>query len=309
MKFGIDFGHNCPPDTGASGLAQEDNLTKEVGLKVISMLTKLGHSAVNLTPSRASSVSNSLSQRTSKANSTKCDYLISIHFNAFNGKAHGAEIFAASSAGRRIASPIQRNLVNLGFRDRGIKNGSHLAVIRNSRMPAILVEVCFLDNRNDMSIYTADKAAIAIVEGLTGQSAPVSASAQKEIPVDRKSPKILQENLNRLLGSKLDVDGIIGVRTREAIKQFNQLLGIGNGDAASATTHRAIAEVLEEAVLRVNHASGHPVLFLQGKLGAELDGIYDMDTLIKVKEFQKAHGLTVDGIVGTQTWGKLLHKD
>jgi N-acetylmuramoyl-L-alanine amidase len=27
MKFGIDMGHNCPPDTGARGIKFEDNLT------------------------------------------------------------------------------------------------------------------------------------------------------------------------------------------------------------------------------------------------------------------------------------------
>ncbi|MFN5872190.1 MAG: cell wall hydrolase, partial [Aphanizomenon sp.] len=36
MKFGIDIGHNCPPDSGASGIKSEDRLTTEVGNKVIS---------------------------------------------------------------------------------------------------------------------------------------------------------------------------------------------------------------------------------------------------------------------------------
>jgi N-acetylmuramoyl-L-alanine amidase len=35
MKFGIDMGHNCPPkDIGASGVKQEDDLTKAVGTKL-----------------------------------------------------------------------------------------------------------------------------------------------------------------------------------------------------------------------------------------------------------------------------------
>lgn len=35
MKFGIDMGHNCPPDTGATGIKQEDALTKAVGTQLI----------------------------------------------------------------------------------------------------------------------------------------------------------------------------------------------------------------------------------------------------------------------------------
>jgi N-acetylmuramoyl-L-alanine amidase len=38
MKFGIDIGHNCPPDTGATGIEQEDKLTLAVGEVVINNL-------------------------------------------------------------------------------------------------------------------------------------------------------------------------------------------------------------------------------------------------------------------------------
>ena len=38
MKFGIDIGHNCPPDSGAGGIKSEDKLTMEVGNKVIAKL-------------------------------------------------------------------------------------------------------------------------------------------------------------------------------------------------------------------------------------------------------------------------------
>lgn len=46
MRYGIDIGHNCPPDTGARGIRFEDDLTKEVGNLVIAKLKSLGHQVI-----------------------------------------------------------------------------------------------------------------------------------------------------------------------------------------------------------------------------------------------------------------------
>ena len=43
-----------------------------------------------------------------------------------------------------------------------------------------------------------------------------------------------------------------------------------------------------------------------GKMSKKLDGIFGSNTEGAVKLYQKAKGLTVDGIVGAQTWGSLL---
>ena len=126
MKYGIDIGHNCPPDTGARGIRQEDNLTMEVGTRVISKLKYLGHQVIDCKPSRASSVGNSLQQRCNIANSNRVDVFVSIHFNSFNRQANGTEIFTASDTGRRISQSVLDNIVKLGYFNRGVKNGLHL---------------------------------------------------------------------------------------------------------------------------------------------------------------------------------------
>lgn len=167
MKLAIDIGHNCPPDTGAKGIKHECKLTKELGLLLISELNKIPSiQATNVTPDKASTVRESLNQRVNNANALKADYYISLHFNAFNQRASGSEVFAISQEGKRLALPILQNICTLGFKNRGVKNGNHLHVLRNTKMPAILIECCFIDSQIDMSIYNARKMVDAIIDGL-----------------------------------------------------------------------------------------------------------------------------------------------
>jgi N-acetylmuramoyl-L-alanine amidase len=167
MKVAIDIGHNCPPDTGARGIKIEDKLTLEVGTKVISKLKELGHEVVSCKPSQADTVRESLAKRCQTANNARSDIFVSIHFNAFNGKAYGTEVFAMSEAGRKIAQSVLNEIVKLGFVNRGVKNGSHLYVIKNTDMPAILVECCFVDSQKDMDLLDVEKMSDAIVKGVT----------------------------------------------------------------------------------------------------------------------------------------------
>lgn len=168
MKFAIDCGHNCPPDTGAVGILEECKLTRAVGNYVIQGLKASGHKAIDVTPARASTVTGSLRQRVSKANSEKVDIYVSIHFNAFNQQAHGTEIFATSKKGRDIAAPVLQEICKLGFFNRGVKNGSHLLVVRETQAPAILIECCFIDSKRDMDIFDVAKMGEAIINGLRG---------------------------------------------------------------------------------------------------------------------------------------------
>jgi N-acetylmuramoyl-L-alanine amidase len=177
MRFGIDCGHNCPPkDTGAIGIKVEDNLTLDIGNKVMAKLSAAGHSVINCTPSSATTLIESLNKRVNKANNSSVDIFISIHFNKFlddgatTNKAMGSEIHTLSNAGAGIAQPILKNMADLGFKSRGIKS-TRLFVLKNTSMPAILIEVCFLDSTADMQVLQSvgvDKVAQAIANGLIG---------------------------------------------------------------------------------------------------------------------------------------------
>lgn len=167
MRYGIDLGHGCPPDTGARGLRAEEELITLVGTRVISRLKLLGHSVIECRPNKASSVRDSLNKRVLIANNSEVDVFVSLHFNAANKIASGTEIFAISSKGRSIAAKVQKEIVALGFVDRKVKDGSHLYVVKNTTSPAILIEGCFCDSAIDMKIFDPEAMADAIVRGLT----------------------------------------------------------------------------------------------------------------------------------------------
>lgn len=313
MKFGIDMGHNAAPDIGAVGWAKEDDLTRAVGAKVIAKLEALGHQAINCTPRRASSVLDSLRRRVSTANARDVDLYVSIHFNAFNGRANGTEVFAASSAGRRYAQPVLTQIVNLGFYNRGVKNGSHFFVLKNTTMPAILVECCFIDSWRDRNLYETEAMANAIVKGLTGQTPPQDQNSGSEAGAPTRDAQVLklQQQLNRLRvrdrnGQALVEDGLWGAKTASAVARFNDLMALRSDDSASAATWKALEDIFEKPILRQSHATGKAVRYVQFRIGTAIDGIFGPNTARSVRRWQASVHITADGVVGPQTWSKLI---
>lgn len=63
-------------------------------------------------------------------------------------------------------------MAELGFINRGIKNGSNLYVIRRSNARSMLIEVCFVDTESDADLYNkvgADRIAEAISDAIVGE--------------------------------------------------------------------------------------------------------------------------------------------
>ncbi len=312
MRFGIDIGHNCPPDTGARGIKFEDNLTLDIGNRVMSKLKALGHEVIECKPERAGNVKDSLSRRCDRANDTKVDLFVSIHFNAFNQRANGTEIFANTAQARKAAKPVLDEIVKLGFFNRGIKKGSHLYVLRNIKMPGILIESCFLDSQKDMSLFNSEAIANAIVKGLTGQLpvAPIIPVPDEEDNIDTTVLR-LQRGLNRLKitdqdGKVLIEDNTIDVQTKKSLEKFQRIAGLQVTGIVGSPTWQAINQILAKRVIRPKHAGGPVMRYLQHRLGVEIDGVYGSQTEDAVKRFQRQNGLLADGIVGPISWQKLI---
>lgn len=328
MKFGLDIGHNCPPDSGAEGIKSENKLTMEVGNKVIAKLENLGHTVIACKPNSASTVNQSLGSRCEKANSNRVDIFVSIHFNAFNGQANGTEVFAISDAGKKVAQKVLDEIVKLGFFNRGVKSGSHLYVLRRTNMPGILIECCFIDSAKDIQLYDGETMANAIVAGLTGKVANTSVNPASDVPVNPvpnapvntvideeqnkdKSILRLQKALNRLKitdknNQPLVEDNSMGQATSSATEKFQRIVGVLPTGIAGNTTWDALNQILAKRVVQGTHTSGVIIRYLQYRVGADPDGIYGPQTEAAIKKLQQQNGLTADGIIGAITWQKLV---
>ena len=165
-KLAIDVGHNVTFDGGAVGIKREDVLNYEVGTKLIEKCRAVGVNIINCTPSTATSLNDSLNHRATDANANNADFFISIHHNLSPG-GEGSEIYSMKGGrGEKVANIILPEIIKLGFKDRGVKDGSGLFVINRTIMPAILIECAFCDSPKDMGNYDGGKMAEAIFTGI-----------------------------------------------------------------------------------------------------------------------------------------------
>lgn len=91
------------------------------------------------------------------------DVNVSIHFNAFNRTATGAEVwyYLGDSVGYQIAKKLSATIAKtLGIPDRGAKATTNLYVVSRSVAHTVLIEVAFIDNANDMKKYMAKKSVV-----------------------------------------------------------------------------------------------------------------------------------------------------
>ncbi|WML35330.1 N-acetylmuramoyl-L-alanine amidase [Clostridium sp. OS1-26] len=304
-KFAIDPGHGCYSDTGAEEYLNEQNCALDIANRVISKLQSLGHTAYNVRPSSASSVTNSLQQRCD--NAVNADYLVSIHLNAGGGK--GSEVFAMSAAGNTLASNVLKCLVSLGFVNRDVKDGSSLYVINHSKPVAILIEVCFVDTQSDADLYNklgAESVANAIVQGLTGQIVQADNSNSDFI-------RSVQHDLQRvscLAAGEVNADGVLGPKTKAAIKQFRYVVGLPDGENIDSQLIDALNAITKMTTIGVGWSANIVATrFIQWFIGINSkNGVFDANTTAKVKEWQKKEGIwgDPDGAIRQKDWSKIL---
>lgn len=153
MKIAIDNGHGLNTPGKRTPLFPDGSHIREwqfnhpTALKLGELLRAQGFEVVYVSPGEEDTP---LGTRTARANQAKADLLVSIHYNAATGSwgsANGIETFhhPSSTKGKKLAALVQKEIIReTGRRDRGAKS-ANFYVLRETAMPAVLVECGFMD--------------------------------------------------------------------------------------------------------------------------------------------------------------------
>lgn len=172
MVFNIHAGHSLVC-RGAKAMLDEVDEDRKVKRKVVELLRAEGHTVYDCTDDIGTTQSANLSNIVKKCNAHTVDLDISIHLNsgrndyAGDGKTGGVEVYGYNTAVRDVGQRICQKVSGaLGITNRGFKISTSFYVLRKTKAKALLIECCFVDDRDDALRWNTDKCATAIVEGI-----------------------------------------------------------------------------------------------------------------------------------------------
>jgi N-acetylmuramoyl-L-alanine amidase len=153
----FDYGHGgSDPGAVYMGRKESDDVLS-LGRAVASELRRHG---VVIAETRVSDMTVSLTQRSNFEKKQVYDYFISFHRNAFKPEqAAGVEIYTYINPGakaKELAKKMQNALVGVGFRNRGVKE-ANFHVLRETKAPAVLIEIGFIDNSQDNALFDSKR--------------------------------------------------------------------------------------------------------------------------------------------------------
>jgi N-acetylmuramoyl-L-alanine amidase len=172
MKIAVGAGHTrTGKGTGAyyKGF-NESEITRKVVKALIPKLKQKSHTVVDVTVDQASSQNAYLKKVCQLVNDSGAELFISVHCNASGTHlGRGVECYTWKGKKNPTATKICANVAKLGTKNRGVKDGSGLYVIKHTKPSAILVELFFLDQYNDRKMYLdhgAEELAEAIAKAI-----------------------------------------------------------------------------------------------------------------------------------------------
>ena len=291
MKIAVRGGH-VPKFTGASKFIDELTEDRKVKNSLINWLKQLGCEVLDVTPpDNTSTLNGDLSYGVNKANNWGADLFVSIHFNKaydiYNG-CLGSEVCVYSPFDS--AQRVVNELAKLGFKNRGQKIRNNLYELNHTKMKSMIIEVCFVEATGDVVLYKElghDLIGKTIAEAIANKN--INNSNIKPIVNNVTTSNIsdywvkrLQEECNKQGFSNQIVDGIAGTNTLKGCPTLKK--------GASGN----ITKLLQENLVSLGYNTNG------------VDGIFGSGTEKAVISFQKNNGLVIDGIVGQNTWSKLL---
>ena len=161
-KVIIDSGHGGQEPGAVYEGRQEKEDALQLAFDVGNALERRG---ISVSYTRVSDVYDSPYEKAAMANASDADIFLSIHRNAMPvpGTASGVEnlVYEDSGTAGALGRNIGEALAEAGWTDLGVKERPGLVVLRNTKIPAVLVEVGFINNEKDNEFLDANMAATA----------------------------------------------------------------------------------------------------------------------------------------------------
>ena len=274
----------------------------------------------------------SVSTRVVRANRAGISLLVTFAYNAsgngttFNS-ARGIEVYYSpfnsfASESRRLSELVFQKLVeNTSVPGRFVGTLS-VGVLSNVRAPSTLIEGGFMTNWTDAKLMlnpnyivnVGESTCQAVCEFLGVPYIPRELNNYTTIQVGSRGNfvKILQYLLN-YYGANLSVDGVFGVGTQRAVIDFQRNNKLTADGIVGRNTWNKLLNLNPSSEVLKRGSESSAVMFLQRLLLSylypitNLDGDFGPETERAVRAFQSENGLSVDGIVGQNTWRALFN--
>lgn len=213
----MDAGHGgSDPGAVYNGRQEKDdtlNLTLEIG-------ELLQENGINVEYTRTTDIYLSPIARAREANNAGVDLFISIHRNSFptDNDVSGVEslVYDLSGLKLEIGEEVNQQLEAIGFVNLGVKARPNLVVLRRTQMPAVLIEVGFINSDTDNGLFDANFEAIAeaiafgILDVLVENGLVTAGGESGEVPEPVYRVQVgafrNQNYANRLLNELLELD-------------------------------------------------------------------------------------------------------
>lgn len=271
----------------------------------------------------------SVSNRVTRINRQNLTALVTFAYNAYSttfNSSSGLEVFYSpsnpkSTESRRLAENMYAELIQGTTQTgRGVKT-LDVGVLSNVNCVSSLIEAGFMTNLREALLMinpifqteVGEEACHGVCNYLRVNYIP--RNTLSNYPLLKNGSRnnfvfLLQFILKNQYNQNIGVDGVFGQRTQNAVRNFQQTNSLSVDGIVGQNTWKTLLTLSPEPLLK-RGSRGSYTRYLQQLLESKMipvsgiDGIFGSKTENAVRRFQQNNGLTVDGIVGTNTWNSL----
>lgn len=275
-----------------------------------------------------------LATRVNRVNNQKLSALATFAYNAAGNElvfssANGVEVYYSQinpypEQSRTLSQDVYDFLLQgTNQTGRGVKN-LDVSMLSKVNTISTLIEAGFMTNfaearlmlDPDFQKEVGEQTCQGVCKYFDVEYIPAIANAN-DLPILRRgdsgrSVKYLQYLLVQNGYNPQGLDGVFGINTENAVRSFQRFNNLSDDGVVGPKTWSTLLVLDPSSRVLKQGSVGSYVLYLQQKLQAKLfpvgtlDGVFGTNTANAVRTFQKENNLSVDGIVGPNTWNALL---